>query len=511
MSFLCQEVCAAARQILVGPFNTGNMWFKKTTRTAPGERKQAGDSFSEERRTFLQKTGGSIALSSMVLLPLQTRISNITSGMKTPTIKEVNVTPIATVDPPLLNAAGLHAPYALRIVVEIVTADNITGISEIPGNVGTLEALASAVKLIAGMDPFQLNSIRQKLMDAFGKETAAERGNTPWDQRKLVHIYSALEVACLDIMGKVTGRPVVDLLGGKMRDRVPFAAYLFYKYEGAGGKLGFKTDPNARGWDAGRQAKALDPAGIVAQAKAMQKEFGFKSLKLKGGVFEPQKEIDAMVALREAFGPGVPLRIDPNAVWKVETGITYGKKLEGVIEYLEDPVRGQENMARVRKQVNIPFATNMCTTSFEDLPAAIRLGSEDIILTDHHFWGGLRACMDLGRICQTFGRGISMHSNSHLGISLAAMVHLGAALPYLTSALDTHYPWQSDEIITRGRFRFEDGAVQVPDGPGLGVELDKKALAALHKNYLDSGLTKRDDEIEMQKVQPGWKFMAERW
>lgn len=477
-----------------------------------GKHDQGSDRFFNERRTFLQKTGaGSLAMSAMAFSPLQARISTITSGMKTPIIREINVTPIATVDPPLLNAAGLHAPYALRIVVEILTADNIAGISEIPGNVSTLEALTSATRLIIGMDPFQLNSIRQKLLDTFGKETAAARGNAPWDQRKLVHIYSALEVACLDIMGKVTGRPVVDLLGGKMRDMVPFAAYLFYKHEGAGGKLGFKTDPKASGWAAGRQAKALDPAGIVAQAGAMQREFGFKSLKLKGGVFEPQVEVDTMFALRDAFGPDVPLRIDPNAVWKVETGIAYGKKLEGIIEYLEDPVRGQENMAKVRKQVNIPFATNMCTTSFEDIPNAVRLGSEDIILTDHHFWGGLRACMDLGRICSTFGRGISMHSNSHLGISLAAMVHLGAALPYLTSALDTHYPWQSDEIITSGRFKFEAGSVKVPDGPGLGVELDKKALAALHKNYLDSGLTKRDDEIEMQKVQPGWKFMAERW
>jgi glucarate dehydratase len=104
-----------------------------------------------------------------------------------------------------------------------------------------------------------------------------------------------------------------------------------------------------------------------------------------------------------------------------------------------------------------------------------------------------------------------MHSNSHLGISLAAMVHLGAALPNLRYALDTHYPWQSDEVIIGGRLKFEDGAVKVPEGPGLGVELDREALAALHQNYIDCGLTKRDDEIEMQKIEPGWKFKAVRW
>jgi len=428
-----------------------------------------------------------------------------------PTIKEMIITPIAIVDPPLLNAAGLHAPYALRTIVELITDDNISGISEIPGNIDIDAALASARHLLIGKDPFQLNAIRQILENAFGRETAAQRGDAPWDQRKLVHIFSAIEVACLDIIGKVTGLPVVEILGGRMRDRVPFAAYLFYKYEGAGGKLAFGIDPAAVGWPAARQAKALDPAGIVTQAKAMCREFGFQSIKLKGGVFEPRQEANAMFALREAFGPGIPLRIDPNALWKVETAIQYGREMEGLLEYLEDPVRGQENMAAVRKALKTPLATNMCTTSFDDIPGSVSLGAEDIILSDHHFWGGLRASLELSRICETFGRGLSMHSNSHLGISLAAMVHLGAALPQLPYALDTHYPWQWDEVITGGRFTFEEGAVMVPREPGLGVELDRPALARLHQNYLDCGLTRRDDQVEMQKVVPGWTFNPVRW
>lgn len=296
-----------------------------------------------------------------------------------------------------------------------------------------------------------------------------------------------------------------------MRDRVPFSAYLFYKYEGAGGALAFGTDPAATGWDAARQKSALDPTEIVAQARAMCQEFGFQSIKLKGGVFEPRQEVDAILALHEAFGSEVPLRIDPNALWKVETAIEYGKEMEGVLEYLEDPVRGQENMAAVRKALKTPLATNMCTTSFEDIPRSIELGSEDIILSDHHFWGGLRASMTLSGICDTFGRGLSMHSNSHLGISLAAMVHLGAALPAVPYALDTHYPWQSDEVIVGGRMKFVDGAVEVPQGPGLGVELDREALAQLHQNYLQCGLTKRDDLVEMRKVVPDWEFKLTRW
>lgn len=428
-----------------------------------------------------------------------------------PKITEMRITPIAIADPPLLNAAGLHAPYALRTIIELVTEDGIPGISEIPGNSGINAALEEARELIIGKDPFQLNEIMQAIESHFGSESIAQRGATPWDQRKLVHIFSAIEVACLDIIGKVTGQPVADLLGGMRRERVPFAAYLFYKHEGAGGPLEFKTDPAASGWAAARQAKALDPAGIVEQAKAMCAEFGFQSIKLKGGVFEPQQETDAMFALREAFGPDVPLRIDPNGVWKVETAITYGRKMQDILEYLEDPVRGQENMAIVRKALRIPLATNMCTTSFACLAGSLKHGSENIILSDHHFWGGLTASMELARICETIGRDLSMHSNSHLGISLAAMVHLGAALPNFTYALDTHYPWQSDEVIMGGRIPFEDGAVRVPQEPGLGVELDRRALAQLHQNFLACGLTVRDDLTEMRKVVPDWEFREVCW
>lgn len=430
---------------------------------------------------------------------------------KGPRIKEIHITPIAIVDPPLLNAAGLHAPYALRTILEIVTDDHISGISEIPGTADIDAALEESKQVLIGKDVFELNDIRQCLENRFGVDSTSDRGLAPWDQRKLVHIFSAVEVACMDIMGKVMGRPVVDLLGGKMRDRVPFSAYLFYKYEGAGGKFEFNTDPAATGWSLASQKSALNPSEIVAQAQAMCKEFGFQSIKLKGGVFEPRQEVDAIIALREAFGPNVPLRIDPNALWEVETAIQYGKEMEPFLEYLEDPVRGQANMATVRKALKTPLATNMCTTSFEDIPTSISIGSEDIILSDHHFWGGLRSSMNLSALCKTFSRGLSMHSNSHVGISLAAMVHLGAALPTMPYALDTHYPWQSDEVIVGGRIKFEGGSVAVPTEPGLGVELDKVALAKLHQNYIACGLTKRNDEIEMQKVEPGWKFKPVRW
>ncbi len=426
-------------------------------------------------------------------------------------ITEMRVTPIAVGDPPLLNAAGVHAPYALRTIIELITDDNLYGLGEVPGSVATTAALEAAREVMIGQDPFQLNAIYAALEARFGNEGAPKDGHKPWDKRRVVHVYSAIEVACFDLMGKATGRPVCDLLGGRVRDRVDFSAYLFYKYEGAGGALGTGIDPHATGWAATRQKAALDPEGVVAQAKGMCDAFGFKSIKLKGGAFPPDDEAAAMIALHEAFGPGTPLRLDPNAIWTVETSIRIGKRLEGILEYYEDPTRGQENMGKVAQAVKIPLATNMCTTSFEDIPGSVRHNSDQIILSDHHFWGGLRASIELARICKTFGRGLSMHSNSHVGISLAAMAHLAAATPNLTYACDTHYPWQTEEVLVGGRAQFDDGALVVPNEPGLGIELDRAVLATLHQQYLACGLTERNDEVEMQKFVPGWKFAATRW
>ena len=430
------------------------------------------------------------------------------SAMK---ITEMHITPIALGDPPLLNAAGLHAPFALRTVVELVTNTGLRGLAEVPGSAAINAALERSRELVVGADPLNWNRLKQQITARSGAKSTRISDATPWNHGTLGQLLSALNVACLDISGRAFDVPIATLLGGVMRERVPFSAYLFYKHEGAGGDRAFGTDPNATGWAAARQAAALNPEGIVKQARAMVKEFGFQSIKLKGGVFEPAQEIAAMKALQAEFGPKVPLRLDPNALWSVETSIKAGRELEGVLEYLEDPTSGQAGMAAVRAAVKLPLATNMCTTSFDELPGSVRTGSEDIILTDHHFWGGLRASMELAAHCRTFGRGVSMHSNNHAGISLAAMTHLGAAMPNLTYALDTHYPWQWEDIIVGGRMNIEGGCVTLPKGAGLGVELDRAALARAHENYRRCGITERNDALEMQKKVPGWKFIVPRW
>src|SRR4029450_9924351 len=118
-----------------------------------------------------------------------------------------------------------------------------------------------------------------------------------------------------------------------------------------------------------------------------------------------------------------------------------------------------------------------------------------------HYWGGLRQVQHLGKICKTFGLGLSMHSNTHLGVSLMAMAHAAAATQHLTYACDTHYPWQSeqDEVVKGGRVPIVNGCVRIPDRPGLGVALYPDRLARGRERYRTCAYRRRDDEAEMRK------------
>ncbi|MEU2025018.1 glucarate dehydratase family protein [Streptomyces sp. NPDC016469] len=416
-------------------------------------------------------------------------------------ITSVTVTPVAFHDQALLNAVGVHEPYALRAVIEIATDQGISGLGETYADEGHLRRLAAAGQAVTGMDVHALNAMHAEVARVLGGDTGTDgHGLTGMitSSSTVDRVFSPLEVACLDIQGKAAGRPVSDLLGGAVRDSVPFSAYLFYKW---GGHPGAAPDD---------YPEALDSAGIVAQAQRMVGEYGFSAIKLKGGVLPPEQEVEAVLALREAF-PDTPLRLDPNAAWTVDTSIEVARRLDGVLEYLEDPTPGLDGMARVAREASMPLATNMCVVAFDQLAPSVARDSVQVVLSDHHYWGGLHRSKLLSGICDTFGMGLSMHSNSHLGISLAAMTHLAAATPNLTYACDTHWPWKSEEVVQDGALAFSDGAVRVPAGPGLGVELDRDALARLHEQYLRCGLRNRDDTGYMRRIDPDYRAESPRW
>ena len=412
-------------------------------------------------------------------------------------ITQVTITPVAFADPPLLNSVGVHEPFALRAIIEVATDAGLAGLGETYADEKHLEALHAAAAAITGADVYHTEEIYRRVQAIAAPETTIASGLIG-HSAATDRVFSPFEVACLDIQGQAAGRPVADLLGGAVRDQVPFSAYLFYKWAG---------HPGAEADDWG---EALDPDGIVAQAKRMVDGYGFTAIKLKGGVFPPAQEIEAIRALRDAF-PAHLLRLDPNAAWTPATSLHVARELDGVLEYLEDPTPGIDGMAEVAEQAPMPLATNMCVVSFAHVPPAVRQNAVQVILSDHHYWGGLRRSRVLAGICETFGIGLSMHSNSHLGISLAAMVHLAAAVPNLTYACDTHWPWKTEDVVAGTPFTFSGGALRVPPGPGLGVELDRDALARLHEQYLACGLRNRDDTGYMRRVVPGYERVQPRW
>ncbi|MCC6344203.1 MAG: glucarate dehydratase [Bryobacterales bacterium] len=431
-------------------------------------------------------------------------------------ITALHLHPIAVADPPLRSSYGLHAPYAIRTIVEIETDEGIRGVSETYGGEQPVAALRAAAGKVIGRDVFQLTRLwmefEAQAAEGDRSQTWMVPGENPMDQH--ARTFAAIEFACLDAMGKALNKPVCDLLGGRARDEVAFSAYLFYKHAGGGG-LGDDEREDEYG-------EGLTPEAMVRQAKEFIAKYGFREIKLKGGVLDPEVEIETMRALRKEFGPGVPLRIDPNCAWSVDTSVKVGEALAEELSgggYLEDPCATIEGMGEVRRRllakgIDTPQASNVAVTTFQHIPAAREHDAVQIVLSDPHYWGGMRAQQQLDHFCHVFGMGVSMHSNNHLGVSLMAMTHAAAACPHLAYACDTHYPWQTarDEVVDGGRIPFVNGSVRIPSKPGLGVELDYDQLARLKERYERLPYRKRDDEAEMRKrVDANWRRILPRW
>src|SRR5581483_5395941 len=182
-------------------------------------------------------------------------------------IVEMRIVPIAIADPPLRSAFGLHAPYALRTIIQLKTDDGLTGLGETYGGSIPLRDLEAVRPQVLGWDPYRLTRLEETLV---GDPTAVPNQDRPWEGRLSMpaQTFSAIEVACYDIIGKATGRPVADLLGGRYRDLVPFSAYLFYKHAGIGGTDGLaEASTAARERDDYLAREALSPEGIVRQAQ----------------------------------------------------------------------------------------------------------------------------------------------------------------------------------------------------------------------------------------------------
>jgi glucarate dehydratase len=374
----------------------------------------------------------------------------------------------------LRHANGCHWGRFVRTIVEVDTDAGITGLGEMGGGGESAEANFRVLKnYLVGRDPFALEALRFMIANP----TASLYNNR-------TQLLAAIEFACLDIVGQALDVPVYVLLGGKLRDAVPFASYLFFR---------FASDATGR-----YEVRTIDQ--VVSEARALKARCGFTSHKLKGGVFPPRYELACYRALSEAL-PGDTFRYDPNAAFSVEEAIRFGRAIAGLPnDYYEDPTWGLNGMRQVRAAVPIRLATNTVVVNFEQLATNLRDPAVDVVLLDTTFWGGLRPCLKAAAVCETMQTGIAVHSSGELGIQLATMLHLGVVLPNLTFAADAHYHHLIDDVITGGKLKYENGAIRVPTGPGLGVRLDRDKVEMYAALYHRLGSYPYDRD----PARPGW-------
>jgi glucarate dehydratase len=390
-------------------------------------------------------------------------------------IKDVRATTVSVpLEAPLRHANGCHWGRFVRTIVEVETGDGLVGLGEMGGGGESSEETVRRLKpYLVGRDPARLEELRFLISNP----TASLYNNR-------TQIAAALEFACLDILGQSWRVPVSEILGGRLRDRVPFASYLFFRYPSPA--------------DATGEVRTIEQ--LVAHAQELKQRWGFSTHKLKGGVFPPEYDLECYRALAGTF-PRDRLRFDPNAVWSTEQAIQFGRAIEDLNnDYLEDPVFGLNGMRRVREKLRVPLATNTVVVNFEQLAANILAPAVDVILLDTTFWGGLRPCIKAAAICETFQFGVAVHSSGELGVQLATMLHLGAVIPNLTFAADAHYHHLKDDIIAGGKMPYEQGSIAVPDSPGLGVTLDRDKLA----QYVDAYKRLGPYPYDQDPLRPGW-------
>jgi glucarate dehydratase len=395
--------------------------------------------------------------------------------MSVTTISAIRATPVTVpLEAPILHSNGAHWGRFVRTIVEVETADGYVGLGEMGGGgEDAARAFAGLADYLHGHDVFRLEALRFAICNP----TASLYNNR-------TQLHAAIEFACLDIIGQKLGVPVHALLGGKLRDAVEFASYLFFRYD----------DP-ATGRGEVRTVEQL-----VDNARALKAAHGFRVHKLKGGVYPPAYELSCYRALAAAM-PGDRFRYDPNSALSLADAIDFGRGiLDLTNDYYEDPVWGMPQLKRLKEFVPLPTATNTVVVNFEQLAANVETRAVDVILLDTTFWGGIRPCVKAAGVCETMGLGVAVHSSGELGIQLATMLHLGAVIPNLGYAADAHYHHVADDVITGGKLRYAGGAIRVPDGPGLGVTLDRDKLARYHELFRELGTYPYDRD----PGRPGW-------
>ncbi len=431
---------------------------------------------------------------------------------QTPQVTKVTVVPVAGQDSMLLNLSGAHGPYFTRNIVLIDDSAGHQGLGEVPGGEKIRAEIERLGRQLIGQPIGQINELLERCRKATQGGTEDRRGTQTFDLRTGVHVVTALESALLDLLGQHLGVPVAALLAdGRQRDKVEALGYLFYIGDARKTTLGYRQEDSADDeWFRLRNQEALTPDAVVRLAQAARARYGFRHFKLKGGVLAGDAEIEAVTALAEHF-PDAHITLDPNGAWSLREAIRLCRDQHHVLAYAEDPCgaesgySGREVMAEFRRATGLRTATNMIATDWREMMHAIQLQSVDIPLADPHFWT-MRGSVRVAQMCHEWGLTWGSHSNNHFDISLAMFTHVAAAAPGDITAIDTHWIWQDGQHLTEDPLRIVDGAIAVPQVPGLGIRVDSDRLARAHALYQEKGLGSRDDSVGMQFLIPGWRF-----
>ncbi len=428
----------------------------------------------------------------------------------------MRVVPVAGHDGMLLNLSGAHGPFFTRNVVLLQDSAGRTGLGEVPGGEKIRQTLEDARTLVVGQPVGNFSAVLRTVHERFADRDAGGRGNQTFDLRTTIHAVTAIESALLDLLGQHRGVAVADLLGeGRQRDSVEVLGYLFYVGERRRTGLPYRSEPDATDdWLRLRHEEAVTPESIVRLAEATHARYGFNDFKLKGGVMDGAQEMEAVTALAARF-PAARITLDPNGAWSLDEAVRLCRGQERVLAYAEDPCgaekgfSGREIMAEFRRATGLPTATNMIATDWRELGHALALHAVDIPLADPHFWT-MEGSVKVAQTCREHGLTWGSHSNNHFDISLAMFTHVAAAAPGKVTAIDTHWIWQDGQRLTKEPLVIKGGKLDVPQRPGLGIEIDLGQLEQANQLYQQRGLGARDDAIAMQYLIPGWEYDPKR-
>lgn len=259
-----------------------------------------------------------------------------------------------------------------------------------------------------------------------------------------LHIMSAVEMAMWDLAGKACGVPLYRLLGGPYRKSIELAAC-----------MGIQT---------------YERAGEIAR---LYVEMGFTTLKTKAGR-APEEDLAMVRGVRDAVGDRLALRIDPNTGYSPEVCEQLARDLEPYhLQYFEQPMPADliDDSARIRRLTKTPLALNESVTTLARVREILDKHAADFLLPDTYQCGGIWATKLVAEVAASANIPCIVHCAHDLGPKTAAMLHLAASTPNFPLANDCTYYGLVDDIIAQP-FRIERGRLPVPEGPGLGIEVD---------------------------------------